>query len=151
MYVGVFRSSEAGHTPGLSADAPRKPDDVALAAEVPSAEVAAEAGGPLGRDTSRGAGRGEHGACPHDHGREDQGRVMRRLDELKVGESGKVTGYTDRTSAYRRKLLSMGLTPGTVVKVVRKAPLGDPIEIDLRGTALSVRKDEARIVSIEMA
>lgn len=76
---------------------------------------------------------------------------MNRLDELDIGESARVTGYSDRTSAYRRRLLSMGLTPGSVVKVVRKAPFGDPIEISLRGTSLSVRKDEARIVSIELA
>ena len=76
---------------------------------------------------------------------------MTRLDELGIGDVARVTGYSDRTSSYRRRLLSMGLTPGSVVKVVRKAPLGDPIEIDLRGTSLSVRKEEARIVSIELA
>ncbi|MDJ0932891.1 FeoA family protein [Breoghania sp.] len=76
---------------------------------------------------------------------------MSNLDEIDVGGGRvRVSGFTDRTSSYRRRLLAMGLTPGAEVTVVRKAPLGDPIELDLRGTSLSVRKDEARIVSIEL-
>lgn len=49
---------------------------------------------------------------------------------------------------YRRKLLSMGATPGTRFKVLRVAPLGDPIEIKIRGFHLSLRKSEAAAVKV---
>jgi ferrous iron transport protein A len=51
--------------------------------------------------------------------------------------------------AIARRLLEMGLLPGTPVKVLRVAPLGDPIELELRGYALSIRRAEA--VAIEVA
>jgi len=71
------------------------------------------------------------------------------LRELKVGENGKVTGFEDGGRSYRRKLLSMGLTPGTPFSVTRVAPMGDPVEIKLRGFKLSLRKDEASALRIE--
>lgn len=74
---------------------------------------------------------------------------MTSLGELKVGESAKVLGFSQQVTAYRRKLLSMGLTTGTVVEVVRVAPMGDPVEIRLRGCHLSLRRDEAAAVSVE--
>lgn len=74
---------------------------------------------------------------------------MTSLGEMKVGESAKVLGLSQQGTAYRRKLLSMGLTPGTVVEVVRVAPMGDPVEIRLRGCHLSLRRHEAAAVSVE--
>jgi ferrous iron transport protein A len=50
--------------------------------------------------------------------------------------------------AVARRLLEMGLLPGTRVKVVRVAPLGDPIEIELRGYALSIRHAEANAIDV---
>ncbi|MCK5893096.1 MAG: ferrous iron transport protein A [Endozoicomonadaceae bacterium] len=70
------------------------------------------------------------------------------LGDLTVGDSGTITGFTSDQRAYRRKLLSMGMTPGTSFRVCRVAPLGDPIELELRGFQLSLRKDEARIVKV---
>ncbi len=55
---------------------------------------------------------------------------MAQLSDLKRGESGRVAGYADGGRAYRKKLLSMGLTPGAEFKVTRCAPMGDPVEID---------------------
>lgn len=52
--------------------------------------------------------------------------------------------------AVARRLLEMGLLPGTEVRVVRVAPLGDPIELSLRGYALSIRKAEAMGISVEV-
>jgi ferrous iron transport protein A len=72
-----------------------------------------------------------------------------KLRELTVGESGLVTGLETGSRAYRRRLLSMGLTPGTAFTVTRYAPLGDPIELRVRGFNLSLRKDEADIVQVE--
>jgi ferrous iron transport protein A len=63
------------------------------------------------------------------------------LDLLKVNEVGVVTGYVGNTS--RKQLLAMGLTRNTEVQVVRVAPLGDPIEIKLRGFSLTLRKSDA--------
>lgn len=74
---------------------------------------------------------------------------MTLLNELPVGATARVTGYSDRNDPCRRRLLSMGLTPGAVVTVTRRAPLGDPVELTLRGTALCLRREEARIVTVE--
>ncbi len=71
------------------------------------------------------------------------------LGQLAVGEAGKVVGFDKSNRAYRQKLLAMGLTPGTEFTVVRYAPLGDPVEIRLRGFALSLRKDEANALLVE--
>ena len=71
------------------------------------------------------------------------------LKEMAVGESGRVTGFREGGKAYRKKLLSMGLTPGVEFSVTRYAPMGDPVEIRVRGFSLSLRKDEAEAVLIE--
>jgi ferrous iron transport protein A len=71
------------------------------------------------------------------------------LAELKIGESGRVLGYAKTEAVYRRRLLAMGLTPRTEFSVVRVAPLGDPVEIRVRGSALTLRKDEAVALRIE--
>ena len=65
------------------------------------------------------------------------------LGDLNIGQQGEVTGYVKGNKGYRHKLLTMGLTPGTQFTVTRLAPLGDPVEIELRGYNLSLRKDEA--------
>ena len=70
--------------------------------------------------------------------------------ELRVGDRARVVGFTEGGKAYRRKLLSMGLTPGVEIAVIRVAPLGDPVEIRVRGFALSLRKDEAEALQVEV-
>jgi ferrous iron transport protein A len=74
---------------------------------------------------------------------------MATLREFKVGEVGRVVGFGEGGKAYRRKLLAMGLTPGTQFTVTRYAPLGDPVEIQVREFALSLRKDEAAALQVE--
>ncbi|MEO1509968.1 MAG: FeoA family protein, partial [Cyanobacteria bacterium J06633_23] len=71
------------------------------------------------------------------------------LDALAVGQSGRIVGYQQSNHAYREKLLSMGLTPGTHFTVTRQAPMGDPIEIEVRGFNLSLRKSEAAALTVE--
>jgi len=51
--------------------------------------------------------------------------------------------------ATTRRLLEMGLLPGTAVRVVRRAPLGDPIELRLRNYSLSIRREEAALIEVE--
>lgn len=78
----------------------------------------------------------------------DEGRGA-RLRDLSVGDRAAVTGYAKASGqAYRQKLLSMGLTPGAEIRVTRVAPLGDPVEIRVRGYALSLRRDEADALEI---
>jgi len=71
------------------------------------------------------------------------------LGDLVVGERGKITGLRRGDRAYREKLLAMGLTPGTEFSVTRLAPLGDPVEIAVRGFAISLRKGEAQLLRVE--
>lgn len=71
------------------------------------------------------------------------------LKDMAVGETGTVAGYTKGVSAYREKLLAMGLTRGTEILVERIAPMGDPVEIRMRGFSLSLRKDEASALLVE--
>lgn len=70
------------------------------------------------------------------------------LGELGTGESARVAAFLDSGSAYRRKLLAMGLTPGTVFTVCRVAPLGDPIQLEVRGFHLTIRRHEAAVVEV---
>lgn len=71
------------------------------------------------------------------------------LKNLKAGELGKIIGFCDSGKAYRKRLLAMGLTPGTEFSVTRFAPMGDPVEIKLRGFSLTLRKEEAAVLLIE--
>jgi ferrous iron transport protein A len=71
------------------------------------------------------------------------------LREIPIGKVGKVVGYDQALRGYKGKLLSMGLTPGTEFTVIRVAPLGDPVEIQVRGFHLSLRKQEADALIIE--
>lgn len=70
------------------------------------------------------------------------------LKELAVRDRATVTGF-NAGGAYRRKLMSLGLTRGTEITVVRVAPMGDPVEIRVRGSALSLRKHEADALAVE--
>ncbi len=73
---------------------------------------------------------------------------MTTLKELKPGQSGTVVKVTG-AGALRRRLFDMGITPGAQVTMRKLAPLGDPMEIRLRGYELSVRKAEAEEVLVE--
>lgn len=73
------------------------------------------------------------------------------LLDLKPGDGGVVKGFAPGDAGYRRRLMAMGLTPGTRFTVTRLAPLGDPIQLQVRNSALTLRKDEARLLRIERA
>ncbi|SFR68538.1 FeoA family protein [Anaeromicropila populeti] len=70
------------------------------------------------------------------------------LKELKPGEEGTVKAIGTK-GPMKRRLMDMGVTPGTRIKVVKIAPLGDPIEVNIRGYELSLRKDEAQNITME--
>ena len=71
------------------------------------------------------------------------------LKSLRIGQRGRVQGFEEGGRAYRRKLLSMGLTPGVQFQVLRVAPMGDPVEVRVRGSNLSLRRDEAAALRVE--
>lgn len=72
---------------------------------------------------------------------------MRTLREVRPGESAEVKSLS-ATGALRRRIMDMGITKGTTVLVRKVAPLGDPIEITVRGYELSIRKNEAEHIEI---
>jgi len=74
---------------------------------------------------------------------------MTKLIELKVGERARIISLQLCDHAYRHKLLAMGLTRGTEFTLLRKAPLGDPIVLEVRGFTLSLRKGETSGLEIE--
>ena len=74
---------------------------------------------------------------------------MVHLSELAKGDQARVVRFDDSGTPYARQLLSLGLIPGTRIKVARFAPLGDPIEIQFRGTSLVLRPSEARGLVLE--
>lgn len=72
----------------------------------------------------------------------------RLLSQLSVGDSAKVLRVSGDAD-IRGRLLEMGLTTGVTVRMVRTAPMGDPIELLVRGYHLSLRKSEAAVVEVE--
>lgn len=78
----------------------------------------------------------------------DTGGRKMTLNELVPGESGKVVSIGEK-GPLRRRIMDMGVTKGAMIKVIKVAPLGDPIEINIRGYELSLRKNEASQIVIE--
>lgn len=70
------------------------------------------------------------------------------LKELKPGQQGTVASI-GTTGPMKRRIMDMGITPGVAVKVIKVAPLGDPIEVNVRGYELSLRKDEAQQITMK--
>ncbi len=75
--------------------------------------------------------------------------MNKTLDEFKIGETGVIKQVLGE-GRIRRRLFDMGVTPGAVIYLRKKAPLGDPIEITIRGYELTLRKTEAQLVVMEM-
>jgi Fe2+ transport system protein FeoA len=75
--------------------------------------------------------------------------MLKKLDRIEKGETGLVKSV-EGDGKVRRRLFDMGVTPGAKVTLRKKAPLGDPIEITIRGYELSLRKAEAMLVNIEV-
>ncbi|SHG67167.1 ferrous iron transport protein A [Thermosyntropha lipolytica DSM 11003] len=74
--------------------------------------------------------------------------MARTLKDLMPGERAKVAKVEGR-GAVRRRIMDMGLVPGVEVEVERYAPLGDPLEIKIKGYHLSLRLEEAAYVMVE--
>lgn len=75
--------------------------------------------------------------------------MIKKLSEFKIGERGTIT-FVAGEGKLRRRLFDMGVTPSAYIVLKKKAPLGDPIEVELRGYELTLRLDEAELVSVEL-
>ncbi|MCI8342841.1 MAG: ferrous iron transport protein A [Clostridia bacterium] len=75
--------------------------------------------------------------------------MKKLLSDFKIGEKGKITAVSGE-GKIRRRLFDMGVTPGAEVLLRKKAPLGDPLEVRLRGYELTLRKTEAACVTMEV-
>lgn len=73
---------------------------------------------------------------------------MKTLRQIKVGETVKVKKLHGE-GAVKRRIMDMGITKGVDVYIRKVAPLGDPIEVTVRGYELSIRKDDAEMIEIE--
>ena len=76
---------------------------------------------------------------------EDQAKTLR---DVKIGDTATVRRLTGE-GALKRHIMDMGITKGAVVMVRKVAPLGDPIELNVRGYELSIRKTEAEMIEVE--
>ena len=74
---------------------------------------------------------------------------VKMMNELEKGEKGRIVKIGGKGSVHRR-LLDMGLVSGTEIEMQRVAPLGDPIEIKVKGYNLSLRKEEAASIQVEV-
>ena len=75
---------------------------------------------------------------------------MKTLKESKVGDTVKVVKLHGE-GAVKRRIMDMGLTKGVEVQIRKVAPLGDPIEVTVRGYELSIRKADAEMIEVESA
>ena len=73
---------------------------------------------------------------------------MKTLKDVKVGETAKVLQLHGE-GALKRRIMDMGITKGVVIKVNKLAPLGDPMELTVRGYELSLRKADAELIEVE--
>ena len=74
--------------------------------------------------------------------------MQKTVNDLKIGEQAVVTGL-GCSGALRRRIIDMGITPGALVIMRKAAPMGDPIEINVRGYELSIRRSEAKEILVE--
>ena len=70
------------------------------------------------------------------------------VDDLQIGQKGVISAVGGE-GALRLRFLDMGLIPGTIVRLQKVAPMGDPIQIQVRGYELTIRREDARMIAIE--
>ena len=74
--------------------------------------------------------------------------AKKTVNDMKIGERAVVTGL-GCSGALRRRIIDMGITPGAVVILRKAAPMGDPLAINVRGYELSIRRSEAKEITVE--
>lgn len=76
--------------------------------------------------------------------------LFMKLNELKSGQSARIIDMSELSTDIRKKLMIMGMLPNTQVTLIRKAPLGDPLQIEVRGVSLAIRGKIASEIAIEV-
>lgn len=72
------------------------------------------------------------------------------LFQLQPGKEAKVVDMALLCGDIRRKLMIMGLLPGTPIRMIRKAPMGDPVQIEARGVSLAIRSSVAEMIKVQV-
>lgn len=75
--------------------------------------------------------------------------MQKTVNQMKIGERGCVV-RVGSSGALRRRIIDMGITPGAIVILRKAAPMGDPLELNVRGYELSIRKSEAAEITVEV-
>lgn len=73
-----------------------------------------------------------------------------KLSQLQQGQKATITSFTELSNDVRKKLMVMGLLPQTPVTLIRKAPMGDPLQVEVRGVSLAVRVNIADAIQVEV-
>ncbi|WP_105902451.1 FeoA family protein [Vibrio gangliei] len=73
-----------------------------------------------------------------------------KLNDLKIGQSAHIVHLDALSSDIRKKLMIMGMLPNTRVTLIRKAPMGDPLQVEVRGVSLAIRGQVASAIEIEV-
>lgn len=71
-----------------------------------------------------------------------------KLSELQIGQTANIVNLDALTSDIRKKLMIMGMLPNTQVTLIRKAPMGDPLQVEVRGVSLAIRGQVAAAIEI---
>lgn len=74
-----------------------------------------------------------------------------KLSQLKQGQGATITGFADLSKDVRKKLMVMGLLPQTPITLIRTAPMGDPLQVEVRGVSLAVRVNIADSITVEVS
>lgn len=77
-----------------------------------------------------------------------EGKIMKKLNEIPVGQTVVVKKITGE-GPVKRRIMDMGITKGVEIYVRKVAPLGDPVEVTVRGYELSLRKADAEMIAVE--
>ncbi|MBY7943311.1 ferrous iron transport protein A [Vibrio fluvialis] len=72
-----------------------------------------------------------------------------KLSDLNAGESGLILALNGLSTDVRKKLMVMGLLPNTQVTLIRRAPMGDPLQVEVRGVSIAVRESIAAAIDVE--
>ena len=74
---------------------------------------------------------------------------MKTLKDLEIGQVATIKNLRSGDPEYRQRLIMLGLLPGTDIKIVRVAPLGDPMQVCVRSSMILMRRDDAQMVELE--
>ncbi|WP_104399216.1 FeoA family protein [Vibrio penaeicida] len=72
-----------------------------------------------------------------------------KLSDMRIGGTVTIAGLGDLSQELNKKLMVMGMLPETHIKLVRKAPMGDPLQIEVRGVVIAIRDNLARQIEVE--